>query len=115
MLCSFYFYFGIQICDFEFEIRDQSLNELWPLVDVVYGAHSTGASWEASWFGIPAISVSPVNSLNLNRLAGLPGACFVASGVDLVQQLKNPKLIKIPEDYFFLNRNLKLWDGLLQD
>jgi hypothetical protein len=56
-----------------------------------------------------------VNSLNLNPLAGLPGACFVASGVDLVQQLKNPKLIKIPEDYFFLNRNLKLWDGLLQD
>ena len=102
-------------CDFEFEIRDQSLNELWPLVDVVYGAHSTGASWEASWFGIPAISVSPVNSLNLNPLAGLPGACFVASGIDLVQQLKNPKLIKIPEDYFFLNRNLKLWDGLLQD
>ena len=98
----------------QLSITNQPLSDLWPLVDVVYGAHSTGASWEASWYGIPAISVCAMNSLNLNPLAGLTDACFVASGADLSGQLKSPKLAKIPEDYFFLNKDLKLWKDLLQ-
>ena len=100
--------------NFEFSIKDQPLSDLWPLVDVVYGAHSTGASWEASWYGIPAIAVSAVNSLNLNPLTGLPGVRFVANGPELSEQLKNPQLAEIPEDYFFLNDDLKLWEALLQ-
>ena len=100
--------------NFKFSIKNQPLSGLWPLADVVYGAHSTGASWEASWYGIPAITVSAVNSLNLNPLAGLPGSCFVASGVDLSEQLKNPQLVEIPEDYFFLDEDLKFWKDLLQ-
>ncbi|MDP6180810.1 MAG: hypothetical protein QGG48_13040 [Desulfatiglandales bacterium] len=100
--------------NFKFSIRKQPLNDLWSLADVVYGAHSTGASWEASWYGIPAIAVSAVNSLNLNPLAGLPRACFVASGADLSEQLKNPQLAEIPEDYFFLDEDLKLWKDQLQ-
>jgi surface carbohydrate biosynthesis protein (TIGR04326 family) len=101
--------------NFQLSITDQSLNNLWSEVDVVYGAHSTGASWEASWYGIPAISVCAINSLNLNPLASLEGACFVESGADLSKQLKNPKLVKIPEDYFFLDENLKLWEELLSE
>lgn len=100
--------------NFEFSIRDQPLSDLWSLPDVIYGAHSTGASWEASWYGIPAIAVCAANSLNLNPLAGLPGACFVASGADLSEQLKNPQLAEIPEDFFFLGEDLKLWEDLLQ-
>jgi hypothetical protein len=92
---------------------DQPLSDLWALPDVVYGAHSTGASWEASWYGIPAISVCAMNSLNLNPLAGLKNACFVINGVDLSEQLINPKLIEISEGYFFLNEDLKFWEELL--
>ena len=99
--------------NFEYSIMDQPLSDLWALPDVVYGAHSTGASWEASWYGIPAISVCAMNSLNLNPLAGLKNACFVANGADLSKQLISPKLIEISEDYFFLNENLKLWEELL--
>jgi len=99
---------------FELIISNQPLSELWPLVDVVYGAHSTGASWEASYYGIPAIVVAAMNSLNLNPLAGLPGACFVTCGSDLVEQLKNPQLVDIPEDYFFLDENLRNWKNLLR-
>jgi hypothetical protein len=51
----------------------------------------------------------------LNPLASLEGACFVESGADLSKQLKNPKLVKIPEDYFFLDENLKLWEELLSE
>ncbi len=98
----------------EFSIKDQPLSELWPDVDVVYGAHSTGASWEASWYGIPAIVVAALGSLDLNPLSGLPGVRFVANGSELSEQLENPQLAEIPEDYFFLGDDLKLWEALLQ-
>ena len=93
----------------DFLIKDQPLSTLWPEVDVVFGAHSTGASWEASWYGIYAIAVGALDSLNLNPLAGLPGFHFVTNGPELSEQLKNPQLAEIPEDYFFLNEDLKLW------
>ena len=98
----------------KFSIKDQPLSELWPDVDVVYGAHSTGASWEASWYGIPAIVVAALGSLDLNPLTGLPGVRFVTNGPELSEQLENPQLAEIPEDYFFLGDDLKLWEALLQ-
>ena len=98
----------------KFLIKDQPLSELWPDVDVVYGAHSTGASWEASWYGIPAIVAAALGSLDLNPLSGLPGVRFVANGPELSEQLENPQLAEIPEDYFFLGDDLKLWEALLQ-
>jgi surface carbohydrate biosynthesis protein (TIGR04326 family) len=98
----------------KFSIKDQPLSELWSDVNVVYGAHSTGASWEASWYGIPAIATGALNSLNLNPLTGLPGFSFVTNGREFCEQLKNPQLVEIPEDYFFLDENLKLWKELLE-
>jgi len=98
----------------DFIIKDQPLIELWPDVDVVFGAHSTGASWEASWYGIYAITVGAFDSLNLNPLAGLARFRFVTNGLELLEQLKNPQLAEIPEDYFFLNENLELWKKQLQ-
>ena len=99
----------------DFLIKDQPLSDLWPDVDVVFGAHSTGASWEASWYGICAITVGAFDSLNLNPLAGLPRFRFVTNGLELLEQLKKPQLVEIPEDYFFLNEDLELWKKQLQD
>ena len=101
--------------NFKFSLKDQPLSELWALADVVYGAHSTGALWEASWYGLPAISVCPMNSFNFNPMMGLPEVCFVANGVDLSEHLKKPKLVEIPEDYFFFSENLELWEALLRE
>ena len=95
-------------------IKKQSLDQLWPIVDVVYGANSTGASWEASWFGIPVIIVGAVNSLNLNPLLGLSGSHFITNGDELSVQLKTPNLVAVDEDFFFLDESLKLWKDLLQ-
>ena len=100
--------------NFKFSLKDQPLSELWALAEVVYGAHSTGALWEASWYGLPAISVCPMNSFNFNPTMGLPEVCFVANGVDLSEHLKKPKLVEIPEDYFFFSENLELWEALLR-
>lgn len=100
--------------DIDFSIKDQPLSGLWSKVDVVYGAHSTGASWEASWYGIPTIAVGALNSLDLNPLTGLSGFRFVTNGRELCEQLKNPQLVEIPKDYFFLDEDLKLWKELLE-
>jgi surface carbohydrate biosynthesis protein (TIGR04326 family) len=97
----------------DFSIKDQPLSELWSDIDVVYGAHSTGASWEASWYGIPTIAAGALNSLDLNPLTGLPSFRFVTNGCELCEQLKNPQLAEIPEEYFFLNDDYKLWKELL--
>jgi surface carbohydrate biosynthesis protein (TIGR04326 family) len=96
-------------------IKNEPLSELWPLADVVYGAHATGASWEASWFGIPTIIVGADNMLNLSPLNGLQGVHFVMSGIELLEQLKKPKLVLVREDYFFLNEDLRLWKKLLKE
>jgi len=98
----------------ELSIKNQPLRELWPVADVVYCAHSTGASWEASWYGIPVIAVGAIGSLNLNLLAGVPRFRLVTSGGELSEQLKKPQLAAIPEEYFFLDEDLKLWKELLQ-
>ena len=100
--------------NFEFSIKNQSLSELWPVIDVVFGANSTGATWEASWFGIPVIALGAVNSLNLNPLAGLPGVNFVTNSSDLVEQLKNPFPVIVDDHFFTLDEDLKLWKDLLQ-
>jgi surface carbohydrate biosynthesis protein (TIGR04326 family) len=99
----------------DFLIKDQPLSELWSDADVVYGAHSTGATWEASWYGIPAIAAGAFNSLDLNPLSSLPKFCFATNGSELSEQLKNPQLVEIPEDYFFLDEDLKLWKSLLEN
>ena len=98
---------------FEYFIKkSQSLDELWAEADVVYAAHTTGAAWEASWNGIPAIVTCAVDSLNLNPLSGLPGVQFVANSDDLLKQLNQPSNAKIPEDYFYLEEDLNRWKKL---
>ena len=98
---------------FSYSIKQQSLSELWELVDVVFGVHSTGAAWEASWNGIPAIVTCAIDSLNLSPLSGLSGVQFVANVDDLLEQLNQPSNAQIPKNYFYLGDNHNLWKALL--
>jgi surface carbohydrate biosynthesis protein (TIGR04326 family) len=99
--------------NFKFTIATQPIIELMEEADVVYCANSTGASLEAAWLGVPLIILAAMNSMNLNPLFGFPDMSFVKDCSELLTELKNPKLIEIPEDYFFLDENLKFWEEIL--
>ena len=93
---------------------DEDLSALWSQVDVVYCPNSPGVSLEVAYLGLPIIIPSPVNSLNMNPLYGLPGIEFISNSDELVEKLDNPSPIDIPEDYFFFDRDLSRWRDFLE-
>ena len=99
---------------FSFSVVDENLNTLWSRVDVVYCPNSPGVSLEVAYLGLPIIIPSPVNSLNMNPLYGLPGIEFISNSDELVEKLDNPSPIDIPEDYFFFDQNLSRWRDFLE-
>ena len=99
--------------DFKYEIVHQSMSELWPQADVVYCANSTTVCVEAAWLGFPIIITSPVDAMNLNPLFGISKLRFMANGKILAEELQDPHPIDLPEDYFYLDEKLSLWEGLL--
>jgi surface carbohydrate biosynthesis protein (TIGR04326 family) len=105
----------IEIIEFDFghEITCQTLDKLWPQVDVIYCANSTSVCAEASWLGLPVIMASPKDAVNLNPLYGVPGAEYISSGGMLAEKLENPKRINIPNNFYGLDGDLPLWRKLL--
>jgi surface carbohydrate biosynthesis protein (TIGR04326 family) len=100
--------------DFKFTVVTRPIIELMEQADVVYCANSTGASLEAAWLGVPLIILAAMDSMNLNPLFGFPGQSFVKDCPELCLALENPKPVDMPEDYFFLDENLKSWDEILK-
>ncbi|MBT5469502.1 MAG: hypothetical protein HOK41_02760 [Nitrospina sp.] len=100
--------------NFKFNLASRPIIELMEQTDVVYCANSTGASLEAAWLGVPLIILAAIDSMNLNPLFGFPGQSFVKDCPELCLALENPKLVDIPEDYFFLDENLKSLDEILK-
>jgi surface carbohydrate biosynthesis protein (TIGR04326 family) len=99
--------------NFKFIIVTRPIIELMEQADVVYCANSTGASLEAAWLGVPLIILAAMDSMNLNPLFGFSDLSFVKNCGELLPVLKNPKLIEMPEDFFFLDENLKSWEEIL--
>jgi surface carbohydrate biosynthesis protein (TIGR04326 family) len=100
--------------NFKFTIVTSSIIELMEKADAVYCANSTGASLEAAWLGVPLIILAAMDSMNLNPLFGFPGQSFVKDCTELLLALDKPKLIEMPEDYFFLDENLASWKKILE-
>jgi surface carbohydrate biosynthesis protein (TIGR04326 family) len=100
--------------NFKFTIVTCSIIELMEEVDAVYCANSTGVSLEAAWLGVPLIILAAMDSMNLNPLFGFPDQSFVKDCTELLSALENPKLIEMPEDYFFLDENLASWEKILE-
>ena len=99
---------------FKFNIVTRPIIELMEESDVAYCANSTGASLEAAWIGVPLIILAAYDSINLNPLFGFSDQTFIKDCAGLVSALENPKTIKIPEDYFFLDEKLLSWKNLLE-
>ena len=100
--------------NFKFTIVTCSIVQLMEEADAVYCANSTGVSLEAAWLGVPLIILAAMDSMNLNPLFGFPDQSFVKDCTELLSALENPKLIEMPEDYFFLDENLASWEKILE-
>jgi surface carbohydrate biosynthesis protein (TIGR04326 family) len=100
--------------NFKFTIVTRPIIELMEQADVIYCSNSTGASLEAAWLGIPLIILAAMDSMNLNPLFGFPDQPFVKDCAGLLSALENPGLVDMPEDYFFLDENLRSWKDLLK-
>jgi surface carbohydrate biosynthesis protein (TIGR04326 family) len=100
--------------NFKFTIVTRPIIELIEQADVVYCANSTGASLEAAWLGVPLIILAAMDSMNLNPLFGFPDQSFVKDCDELLSALKTPKPIEMPEDYFFLDEDLKSWKEIIE-
>ena len=99
---------------FEYEVISGAISNYWKTVDVVYCANSSGACLEPAWLGIPLIITKPVDTINLNPLLGFDGLKFVTDASQLAKELEQPRVMEIPDDYFFLDENLESWKRLLQ-
>jgi surface carbohydrate biosynthesis protein (TIGR04326 family) len=99
---------------FKFTIVTSPIIELMEQTDVVYCANSTGASIEAAWLGVPLIILAAIDSMNLNPLFGFPDQSFVKDCAGLLSALKNPRVVEMPDDYFFLDKNLESWKEILK-
>ena len=97
----------------DIEFSYQSLNELWPKVDYVLSANNTTCGLEAAILGIPVIITHDPNNFNINPLRGYPGVKFIENAKDLFNVLNTKEQIKIPEEYFYLNEDLRNWRHLL--
>ncbi len=100
---------------FSYTLSNESLDSLWPSVDVVYCPNPSSICVEAAWLGVPVIIPSSVNALNLNPLYGLPRLKEVKNSAMLVEKLSNPSLVSIPKDYFFFDQDLTRWKKFLKN
>tara|TARA_Y100001936_G_scaffold23825_1_gene21559 strand:- start:3038 stop:4924 length:1887 start_codon:yes stop_codon:yes gene_type:complete len=98
---------------FTYSITKENLDNLWSKVDVVYCPNSPGVSLEAVYLGIPIIIPGPIDSLNMSPLYKIPELEFSTSIELLVENLNNPNVVNISEDYFFFDKNLQRWKTLL--
>ena len=48
-------------------------------------------------------------------ISNLFGEMIAIWCVSFWEHLKKPKLVEIPEDYFFFSENLELWEALLRE
>jgi surface carbohydrate biosynthesis protein (TIGR04326 family) len=99
---------------FKFTLTTDPIIELMEQADVVYCANSTGASLEVAWLGVPLIILAAMDSMNLNPLFGFPDQFFVKDCAGLLSALENPRVVEMPEDYFFLDEDLHSWKNLLK-
>ena len=99
--------------DLSAEFTHKSLTEIWPEVDWIFSANNTTCGLEAVILGLPVIIAHDPDNFNINPLRGYSGVRFIKSAQDLLKALNAKEQIMIPENYFYLNEDLKNWRLLL--
>ena len=70
----------------------------------MYCTYSSTACLDVAWFGIPIVICAPNNGLNLNPLISFVDAAFVDRPDELYQQLKNPQIIQMNQDFLCFDK-----------
>lgn len=91
-----------------------SLAEALLETDIVYASNFTSAAIDAAFIGLPIIISSCGAQVNMSPLRGVEGVTFVSDVSQLNEALNNPQPIELPRDFFYLNKDLRLWKDLLE-
>jgi surface carbohydrate biosynthesis protein (TIGR04326 family) len=98
-------------------VTNDKLDLLLQKFDGVICSIYTSASIEALSTGLPVITFLDNHDLNYSPLCGVNDACFVSSGEEFVQALKNQYQNTIPineGNYYWTNPDLPRWKKLLE-
>lgn len=97
------------------QILNEPFDVLLAQVDVAFTSNMTSAAVDAYYSGVPVVTMLNGDSFNISPLRGLDGVAFVTNPSELGLALVNSKGQEnyLAEPYFFLDKHLPLWRGLL--
>jgi surface carbohydrate biosynthesis protein (TIGR04326 family) len=83
--------------------------------DVVYASYITSAAVDAYCSGLPVVQVLDGAAFNMSALRGLEGVTYVTDPMELAAALisSQKKESVISETYFYLDKDLPRWRGIL--
>ncbi len=83
--------------------------------DVVYASYSTSAAVDVYCSGLPVVQVLDGKTFNMSPLRGLNSVTYVTDPVELAAALisSQKKELVISETYFYLDKDLPRWRGIL--
>ncbi|MBI4184360.1 MAG: hypothetical protein HY521_10215 [Proteobacteria bacterium] len=99
---------------FNYEVSARPLTELFPLAAVAVMANSTGAVLDAAFAGVSVVVCDALDGFDFSPLRGLEQVRKVANGHDLVEALKAPLRVVLPDDFFHLDPELGRWRRLIE-
>ena len=91
--------------DIPYEIAEGKMIDLMEGCDFVFSTFSTSSVVEAAWLGLPLIICGASTELNCCPLLGVEEVPFVRSAEELGILLRNPKVIEIPNDFLFIDKD----------
>ncbi len=97
-----------------YEITNAPLSELLSDAHVAYTGNFTSASLDTSYSKVPTIIALSGTQINMSPLRGVPGVTFVTNPSELAEAINNPEPPNLPDNYFYLNNDLRLWQKLLE-
>lgn len=97
-----------------YEITHAPLSELLDGAVVAYTGNTTSASLDAMFRNLPTAIALSGAQINMSPLRGAPGVVFVTNPSELAEAINYPKPPTLPDNYFYLNNDLRLWRELLE-
>jgi surface carbohydrate biosynthesis protein (TIGR04326 family) len=99
------------------EMTMEPVSKLLAECDVAYTSSLTTAAVDAYCAGVPVVSVSDPDTLNLSPLRGREGVFFVSTAAELASALVSaasvPRILAERQDFFTLDPKLPRWRKLL--
>ncbi len=89
------------------------LPELLQQDTMVYAGNSTTVAVEAVYKGMSLTIQDAIDDFCLSPMGTVSGVYFIRTAKDLIQAAQSPPFVDMPEDFFFLDKNLPKWKKIL--